>query len=370
MMLERVREVLDGREAVARSWKEQGKKVVGWICPYVPEELIHAAGMLPFRVMGAPVTIVKGDAYLYPNICTFNRVVLELALGGRYDFLDGIVTANVCDHIRRLYDAWHFFVETPFKLILSLPHKVSENAVAFFRDELSRLKSDLEKLAGVEISDAALKNSIRTYNRARELLRRIYGLRREEEAPISGAEALEVVKAGMFLPKEEYVALLEEIFESLKRRDERYEGSARVMIAGSDLDDPGFVKLIEDSGGLVVADDLCTGSRYFWEDVDVSGDPLEALARRYLSPVLCARMHPYEAHIEHLIKMAEDFNVDGIIFEALKFCDIYGGEYPLLREWLKEKGLDIPVLMLDREYVLSGVEQLKTRIQAFIESLS
>ena len=370
MMFERVREVLDDREAVARSWKEQGKKVVGWVCPYVPEELIHAADMLPFRVMGAPVTIVKGDAYLYPNICSFNRVVLELALGGRYDFLDGVVTANVCDHIRRLYDAWHFFLDTPLKLILSLPHKTAENAVAHFEDELLKFKNSLERLSGAEISDSALKNSIKTYNRARELLRRIYELRREDEPPISGAEALEVVKAGMSLPKEEYVALLEELFENLEQRDKRYKSNARIMITGSDLDDPGFVKLIEDAGGVVVADDLCTGSRYFWEDVDVGGDTLEALARRYLSPVLCARMHPYEAHIEHIIKMAGDFNVDGIIFEALKFCDIYGGEYPLLRERLKEEGFDIPLLLLDREYALSGVEQLKTRIQAFIESLS
>ncbi|MHC1585194.1 MAG: 2-hydroxyacyl-CoA dehydratase subunit D [Candidatus Syntropharchaeia archaeon] len=352
-MIEKLRKIVSERRRIAEKWKGDERKVIGWICPYVPEEIIHAAGMLPFRITGDSSEIVRADGYLYPNICSYNRAALELALKGGYDFLDGVVTGNICDHIRRLYDVWTFYLELPFKKVLSVPHKVSDRALKHFSSQLLDFRKELEDVFGVEISDDSLRDSIKIYNRTRILLRKLYDMRKGEEVPISGSEVVDVVKTSMAIRKEDYNPILEELIEELEGR-EPFKRNVRLMISGSDLDNPEYVKLIEESGGLVVCDDLCTGSRYFLKDVDEEGNPIENLSKRYLSPRLCARMPHGSERAKDLIKMAEDFSVNGVILEALKFCDLYGCDIPMIKGVFEEVG--IPVLMLDREYIMKYAE--------------
>lgn len=333
----------------------------------MPEEIIYAADMLPFRVTGGSADIIKADAYLYANICSYSRSCFELALKNDYDLLDGLVTGNICDHVRRLFDVWEYYIKTPFLHILNVPHKISDSAYAFFKKEVKEFKENLEKFSEAEISDESLYHAIDVYNKSRILLKRLYNLRKEVSPPISGAETLNIVKAGMMMPKDRYNQFLEGLLEEIRNRDRFYGGKARLLISGCDLHDSNYIKLIEDLEGLVVADDLCTGSRYFWELVDTTVKPLDGIVKRYLSPILCARMHPSEERLDHILKMIKMFDVDGVIYEVIKFCDIYGCEYPNFKERLKE--WDIPVLMLDREHVLSGIGQMKTKVQAFIESI-
>jgi bzd-type benzoyl-CoA reductase N subunit len=342
--------------------------VIGWVCAYVPEEIIYAAGMYPLRILGGGKGDTStADAYLYSNICTFARSCLEEGFKGRYDFLDGFIAVNSCDHIRRLFDVWKGYQKTPFSHIISLPHKVSPSAIAFFHKQLLKLKNGIEDNFGVTISGEDLQQAIEVYNKNRTLLKSLYELRKVDDPPISGAEAMDVILAGMVIPKDQHNQMLEDLLRWLTGRDPIIKGKTRLLVSGSELDESKYLEIIEGLGGIVVTDDLCNGTRYFWDPVEVDGDPLESMARRYLTRSPCARMRPSTERINFLRDMVKDFKVEGVICETIKFCDLYGEDLPIIKEALEEIG--IPMLALDREYGSSGVGQVKTRVQAFLEQL-
>ncbi|MGQ9571890.1 MAG: 2-hydroxyacyl-CoA dehydratase subunit D [Dehalococcoidia bacterium] len=352
-------------------WRERGGKVVGYFCSYVPEEIISAAGILPFRMRGTGSReTTLADTYLSAYNCTFARHCLDLAFNGVYDFLDGVVVVNSCDHVRRLYDIWHRKVKTPFVHLIAAPHTAGDEQVAWFRDELAIFKEALEKHFGVAITAERLQESTRIQNETRRLQKELYELRKSPSPPISGADTLAVMVAGTAMPKQSYNELLQRLLSDLAGRQGKSNYRARLMLTGGILDDPAYVSAIEELGGLVVSDSLCFGTRIFWQQVDEQAeDPLEAIARYYLKErIPCARMigeHP--RRLEFTREMLESFKVDGVVFQRLKFCDLWGGEGYMLRRALRESG--VPVLSLEREYVLSGLGQLKTRVQAFLESM-
>lgn len=369
-------ELLEPSDAILSShvadWKEQGGKVMGYFCTHVPEEMIAAAGMLPFRMRGTGSTETSlADTYLSAYNCTFTRHCLDLAFSGDYDFLDGVVVVNGCDHVRRLYDIWKRKMGTPFLHLLTAPHTSGEDQIAYYREELDMLKEAVEKHFGVEITPEKLREAIRVHNETRGLLKELYERRKAPSPPITGAETLGVMVAGTAMPKPAYNELLRLLLDELDGKDGGSQFSARLLIAGGMLDDPSYVEIIEDLGGLVVTDSLCFGTRECWHQVDEQEeDPLDALARYYLKErIPCARMigeHP--RRLDFLREMLEEYKVDGVVLQRLKFCDLWGDENYLLRRELRESG--VPVLALEREYLLSGEGQLKTRVQAFLESIA
>jgi bcr-type benzoyl-CoA reductase subunit C len=353
------------------NWKAGGGKVVGYFCSYVPEEIMSAAGLLPVRIRATGSTGTDlADAYFRPTSCSFARHCFDTALRGGYDFVDGIVWVNTCDVVRRLYDNWKEEINTPFLQILSLPKKTGEKQVAWYREELGNLKEALEGHFGVEITDQRLWEAIRLQNETRGLQRKLYDLRKGDRPRITGAESLAVMIAGTSMPKESYNQALRELLDELGRCPEGEPYGARLMIEGSMLDNPAYVKVIEDQGGVVVTDALCFGSRIMWKDVDEKGgDPLEALARYHVGGrPSCARIigeHPQRA--EYIREMIREFRVDAMVSQRLMFCDVSGFEQFMLGSDFKEDG--IPHLKLDREYLLGGVGQMRTRVQAFLESI-
>jgi len=293
-----------------------------------------------------------------------------MALQREYDFVDGVVWVNSCDHVRRLYDNWKRKLEIPFAHIMALPKQTREPQVEWYRDELMTFKESLEKHFGVEITDERLWEVIRLHNETRHLQRRLYELRKGESPPITGAETLAVMVAGTAMPKERYNQLLGELLDEASQWDGHADYRARLMILGGILDDPAYVKVIEGQGGLVVTDSLCFGSRIVWEEVDEgAGEPIAALARYYLvDRPQCPRMFGEEARRREFVRnMIREFKVDGVIGERLVFCDYWTGEQFMLGKGLKDEG--IPFLKLDREYLLGGVGQLRTRVQAFLETI-
>lgn len=367
-ILDEFKHIFQNRHAVVQREKDKGKRILGWACTYIPEELFYAGGMHTTRVLGGSENTPKSDAYLYSNFCHFSRSCLEEAFNGKYDMLDGFVTVNSCDHIRRLFDVWKNYLTTPFNRILSLPHKLSENALKHYNKELLMLKDEVEAFFDIEIGEEAIRNAIKVFNKTRRMLRDLYELRKSDSPPISGAETMDVVAAGFVLPRDEYNRMLENLLSVIETRDDPpSDEGIRLMLTGSMLDDSEFVKNIEALGGLVVTDDLCVGTRYFWDLVDEGDDPMSALARRYLYHVPCARMQPSKPRMDHLLTMSESFNIEGLIFGSMKFCDCYSEDYPLVREEFEEKG--IPVLQLDREYATTGTGQMATRVEAFFEKI-
>jgi bcr-type benzoyl-CoA reductase subunit C len=354
-----------------RSWKEQGQRVMGYLCSAIPEEIFTAAGFLPFRIRATGSTGTElSDAHFSNLNCSFVRHCFNVALQGEYDFLDGVVLVNSCDNVRRIYDHWTRQLPTSFLRIMSFPKKTAPPQVDWYHGELAALRSGMEEHFAVEISDARLWESIRLHNQTRRLQRQLYQLRKAEHPPISGADTLAVVVAGTAMPKEKYNGMLRNLLDELRDTEGIADYRARLMVLGSILDDPEYLRVIEDQGGLVVTDSTCFGSRIMWKDVcDEGDDPIQALAQYYVADRhSCPRTFgEHERRAEFVREMIREFKVDGVIGERLTFCDQWGFAQYSIRNDFKEDG--IPYLPLEREYILSGVGQLRTRVQAFLEAL-
>jgi benzoyl-CoA reductase subunit C len=357
--------------AQVQDWKSRGGRVVGYFCSAVPEEIITAAGFLPFRMRATGSNSTElSDAYFSSINCSFPRHCFNLALRGEFTFLDGVICVNNCDNIRRIYDNWKRQLPDTFLQIMSLPRKTEEPQVNWYRDELANLKKNMEDHFGVKITDESLKEAIKLHNETRRLQRKVYELRKKSNPPISGAETLAVTVAGTAMPKKQYNEMLKKLSKDLSNSEGISNYRARLLLMGGILDNPAYIKVIEDQGGLVVTDSLCLGSRLLWVDVDEEKEePLTALARYYVQnrPSCPRTFGDYERRIGFVKDMVKDFKVDGIILERLAFCDHWGFEQHTIENDLRES--DIPCLILDREYILSGVGQLRTRVQAFLEKL-
>ena len=351
--------------------KHQGKKVFGWLCTYVPEEIIHAAGALPIRITGysKEMELEDGTAYLYINSCSFSRSCLQLGLKGEYDFLDGVAGGSTCDGARRLFDLWRNYIDTPFYHVLTVPRKYTQSAHDLYHSQVLQFKVHLEEFMGIQITDESLYQSIGVYNESRALLKRLYELRKLDNPPITGTETMEVLNACFRMPKELFNEWLRNLLDELQGSDNASKSRARLMLVGSAITNPELIGSIEELGGLIVTDELCTGTRY-WSDpvvLDKNSTPVEAISRRYLNNFPCARMFPSDERFNRILDLARDFRVDGVISQIIRYCVPYAHDLPLLTERLKANG--IPTLALDVEYGTSGSGQIRTRVQAFLEML-
>jgi bzd-type benzoyl-CoA reductase N subunit len=351
--------------------KQQGGRVFGWLCTYVPEEIIHAAGGLPIRITGhrQETELEDGSAYLYVNNCSFSRSCLQMGLTGEYEFLDGVVGGSTCDGARRLFDLWRNYIGTPFHHVLTVPRKYTPEAHALYYHQVVQLKERLEEFLSIQITDERLRQSTELYNESRALLKNLYELRKLDNPPITGADTMEVLDASFHMPKELFNKYLNELLRDLSNSAQNHQGKARLMVTGSVLTNPEFIKSIESQGALVVTDELCTSTRYWSDPVVLNGDipHLQAISQRYLNNFPCARMFPSDERFNRIIGLARDFRVDGVISQIIRYCVPYAHDLPLLTKRLQTQG--IPTLALDVEYGTAGSGQIQTRVQAFLEML-
>jgi benzoyl-CoA reductase subunit C len=351
--------------------KDQGKKIIGWLCTYVPEEVILAAGALPIRITGYSheEELVDGTAYLYINNCSFSRSCLQLGLKSEYAFLDGVVGGSTCDGARRLFDLWRYYLKPAFFQVLTVPRKSSDRAHALYYSQVLEFKNHLEEYMGVKISDGDLIKATLIMNESRSLLRELYELRKLDEPLINGQETLEVLLNSFQTPKEQFNSNLRDLISELKKSGKGYKAKSRLMLIGSVLTNPEFIKSIEELGVIVVTDELCTSTRYWYDPVilENADNPLEAISRRYLNNFPCARMYPSTDRFDRIVKLAREARVDGIISQTIRYCVPYAHDIPLLSSRLKTENL--PLLSLDVEYGTSGSGQIRTRVQAFLEML-
>jgi len=354
-------------------WREQGKKIVGYVCSYVPEEIFYAADMLPYRITGKGVPDTsRADAYLARVNCSFSRCVLEAGFTGRYDFLDGAVFMNGCEHIRRAYENWEANEKAlPFMRLLPVPHVMDPdgNALQWYREEVDKLIQEVENYFRVTVTSEKLAEATRVHNQSRRLIRKLYDLMAGENPPFTGAQVLSIVTAGTRMPKAEFNRLLAAVLEEAEPQKGGGGGKVRLLLAGSPLDYADFVENIENMGAVVVADTLCFGARSNWDLTEESGDPLEAITDRYFNHVPCPRMAgEFKKRYAFLKSQIDRANVDGVILEAIKFCDYHAGDNALFRNELEKAG--IPALELERQYgPLADAGRIRTRVQAFLEKI-
>jgi benzoyl-CoA reductase/2-hydroxyglutaryl-CoA dehydratase subunit BcrC/BadD/HgdB len=343
------------------------KPVVGWFCAYTPREILLAAGLYPYRIVPEPSgAITLADSYIERSFCPYVRCCLGEALSGRYRFLDGLVVVNSCDPMRRLFDAWRYYLGG-FVTLLDLPRLNSDLAVAYYKECLLRFIAELEVHYQVNISESAIAEAMAVANKTRSRLRELYQLNHGCGMPIPAVTIQRVVRASTVLPEDTFAGLLEQLVYEFRSAEPEAREEPRVLISGSIMDNPLVIELIEQCGARVVADDLCTGTRQFWQLVETQGEPLTALSRYYLGRIPCPRMRDAQKRFDHVFQLVDDFRVDGVIFYTLKFCDPFLYDLPVLKGQLGNRG--IPSLVLEGDYTPGTLGRVRTRIQAFVEML-
>jgi benzoyl-CoA reductase subunit C len=350
-------------------WKNSGKKVIAFECTYVPEEIIYAAGALPIRLVGDTQTTKydEANAYMYQNTCSFIRNCLQLVLKKQYNFLDGFVAGSTCDCSRRLADVWEHYRFTPFIHTIGVPRKISPTAYELYEIELRNLMDKLAEFTGKPITTESLQESIQIYNQRREYIKALYKMTRLENPSIAGSELLTILNASVSMPPKQFNNLAEKLVRQISSSDRKMEGKFRIMVAGSPLNSPDFIKTIEKMGGLVVIDELCTGVRYWWEGVEPGIDPIKAISHRYLHNFACPRMEPSDDRFQRILRLVRDFRVEAVITQIVPYCVPQTMEQPMVRQMLEEQ--NVPVLELDMEYGAVNTGQVSTRLQAFFEML-
>jgi benzoyl-CoA reductase subunit C len=371
-MIEALRELAADPAAAADRWKAGGGKVVGCRCLYVPEEIVWAAGMLPYPLYGTPEPVSLADSYFQSCTCEFVRNLFDQALQGRLGFLDGMAVANTCDAVRHLLDMWSQYIPGAPACMINNPQKLGGEANRqYYLEELKRFRREMEELSGNRVTDEKLQAAIDLYNETRLLLSSLYELRKQDPPPFSGQEAFEVARAAAILPKNQANPLLRGLLEQLRAGTavgaERGQ-KPRILVTGSLIDHPALIRIVEEQGGTVVADDLCTTSRTFDRLVEKDADPLTALYRYFNDRPLCACMHPEEARLEHLLRQVEEFHAAAVINFNLKYCHPSLYEAPNLYKALQAR--NVPSITLEVGHDLSGHGQLATRIQAFLEMVT
>ncbi|MFC1896317.1 2-hydroxyacyl-CoA dehydratase subunit D [Thermodesulfobacteriota bacterium] len=365
-MIEHLVRLRSERHDEAIAWKKRtGGKVIGVFCCSVPEELIYAAGMLPVRILGEHEEPTEGDLHFPTSVCPYPKSCLDLAIKGRYDYLDGLVVPNVCDMIRAMYGTWRLNIDIAYLHFLEVPQRISPKGVTFFHQVLTQFQSSLEQFGRSTISTESLREAIEVYNLNRTLLRRAYELRKG--GLISAVELHAMVLSSMLVPKDEHNKIMSQCLEEANQRQARHDG-VRLFLSASMLDDPDFLRLIEECGGRVVADDMPVGSRYFFYPVESRPEPLKALAERYLERIPCPRKMISETRYRFIEETLEGAEVRGAIIHNLRACDCHLYEYPYLKEKMEAEGM--PVLFFRGEETETELETLRDDVEAFVEMLA
>lgn len=357
------------RHDYAQEWKAKtGGKVMGYFCTYVPEEMLIGAGVLPVRILGSHEPQNVTEPHIFGMFCPFSRDCLAQGLKGRFNYLDGIMIAQSCLHIRQAYTSWKQHVPVDFSHYLCMPHNVqSPSSKPYYRGELEAFKKALEEWLGKPLTDQDLQRGIEVMNRNRQLMKQVYELRKQPDPPLTGLEAMQMVVSSQMVDKEEHSRALEEFLAELPNRKPNRSTGTRLMIVGSEDDDQQFVQMVESVGATIVVDDHCTGTRYFWDEVKPNPDPLTAITDRYINRTPCpTKDWPERRRFPRILEFAKDYDVRGAILMQQKFCDPHESDMPPLTAYLRGNG--IPTLFLEFD-VTVPVGQFRIRVEAFLETL-
>lgn len=360
----------------------EGKVCVAYTCENVPEPLLNLPGAFSVRLR-APRTgsMEMGTYYLTSFLCEYSRALLERAIEGGFNFADCIITPDGCTMMNRCVENMELLKtmdkEKFFYEYMEIPMKADDNGLNLYTLQCkNHILKPLGETFGIDTSDAAIRKSVAEHNRVCELIRAIGDFRKEEKPRITGYEYHIITLATYAAPKHLIIDKLEETLEELKTRepDENNGFRARVAIVGSEIDDVDFIRLVEECGAYVCIDRFCYGSLPGRNPIVLNDeeDALTQVCRHYMNSIQCprymdtAKMNARRAYVNDL---AKEYNAEGIIYEQIKFCDPWAYERMMGSHILHDE-YHYPVLSIDRPYnVGASIGQLRTRVQAFVESL-
>jgi benzoyl-CoA reductase subunit C len=356
-------QILSDPLETTRRLSREGHKVIGCLDSYVPEEFIHAVGMVPVRLLGSPESITLADAHLPIFAGQQTRSILNQGLGGSLSHLAGVVLSNSSDAIRTLYDLWQRHIPGQWAALVDVPAILEGEANhTLFKSAMLNFIKELEKLAGHSLDPAALRRSITVYNENRRLLKKAAALLGKQQ--LSAETYLDAVLSGFLISKDRHNIFMQQLLEISPAPAGKGQDLLPLHMSGPILVDRAFLPLLRKCGATMTSEDLGTGSRYYWDEVRETGDPVEAVINRYWTKIPDSYKLPMEPRWLHLAARLEDGNAKGAVFIVERYSDEDQYDYPIFRDRLQQRG--IPSLQLDSEFVL-GSEQSRTRIQTFVE---
>ncbi len=364
------RELLEDVEfPTANRWREAGGKILGHFQVYFPEEIAHAAGMLPFKMRGFPVEAVQSDSRFGSYLCSILKTNLEVALSGKLD-LDMFVTHPICDAARNLAGVFGRNFDYPCEILYLPQNANSSHAVEYLRGEYERLKLRIESVVGHVVDDAELLNSVSVYNENRALIRELYAIRKDTPWSITVNDAYALLAVGGMIPREEHNGLLRHALPLIRGRDIKRQDKVRVVFEGGFCEQPPL-DLIRTIGRscYVVDDDLLIGLRWIVEDVPTEGDILFNLAESYVersahSPVQHDLRKPKE---EMLKERVESAGAEAVIVTAAKMCEPGLEEQVAYVRWLDREGL--PYFVSEFEENMTSFDHMEIQLETFVENL-
>lgn len=366
---------------LVREGAQRGDVAIGSVCSLIPEVLLNLPGTFAVRLR-APRTgsIEMGTYYMTSLLCEGCRAYLERALEGGYEFLDCILAPDACAQMNRcvenieklqLCNKEKFFVS-----YADVPMKADETALGHYvRQMRLRVLEPLNKTFGIDVSDDALRRAVEEQNQINRLITEIGEFRKKENPPITGYEFAVLCLATYSCPHDLLIEKLEETLAEVRERkpDEKSPFRARVLLAGSEIDNPELIKLAEEAGAFVAADRFCFGSFPDRQMLELNGeeDVLTQVCRQYMMWGQCPRYmntEKIEERKAYIDRLAKEYKADGIIYQYLKFCDYWGYEQAASTHIMREE-YSYPVLSIDHPYSVGSSGQIRTRIQAFVESI-
>ena len=368
-----------GNELVMQAISE-GKKAVGYTCYHMPEVLLNLDNCFSVRMRAPRTGSLEISTYYMTNyLCGYTKALVERGIEGGYNFLSALAGGETCTEMNRTLE--HFELlnlvknDKFFVSFIDVPFKVTPHGIKHYKNQLQKkVLEPLHERYGTDISDAAIRRAVAEHNEVCRIISEIGEYRKLDNPPITGYEFHVLCLVSYCCPKYLIIDKLRETLEEVKKRrpDEKPSHRARVVVVGSEIDDLDFTRTVEQSGALIVADRFCFGSFPGRQEILTDDEPaLDQICRFYQETSQCPRyMSQDKVHdrYDFVDKLAKDFNAQGIIYEQMKFCEFWGYERALASHVMTEL-YNYPTVCVDREYTGNASGQLRTRVQAFVESL-
>ncbi len=343
-----------------------GRRILGYFCTYTPIEFIHAAGMVPVRILGGGASVERAASLTPTFICPYLRQALEKALRGEYAFLSGVVQGYTCDVACGLINIWELNIPGEIYHTLPLPYQDSPQARAYLREALGELGEKLNGMGG-RLTDQSLSHSLDLYGKIRSLSLRLYRQRSQGRLSLSAVELLTVVQAGLLMPPEDYLPMLEALVAAAEGRSSVVTSGVPVLVSGSVIDEPRVLEILEGSGARIVGDDLCTGLRNFSPPTGRGEAPIDRLMDRHFKRFPCPARMKAQERVPLLVDLAKASDAKGVVFCLQKFCTPHLADLPVVLEALDAEGVRGLVVEMEETGLNEG--QLRTRVESFLEML-
>ncbi len=380
--LGRVQEIYLNRSHRAKELKATGRKIIGYPCVYVPLEMLIALDLVPYRTGSdtrEPVT--EADRALPSSFCPVMRTCLDCALKAKNDFLDGMVTAHSCDPQEKTARVWESYTGDAYFHFIDMPVTIRPESMEYFRSQLNGFRKTLEEFTGQKMSANRIESAIKEHNRQRDMVKQLYELTKPAPPLVSGAELIQIVKALMSLPITEGNDLISQVLEEVKNRSNGPKKQpSRLLIWSSTLDDIDIMRVFEAKANVVM-DETCGGMRAYRCNVKLTPDPLDGLADYYMKEITCARTFrqagigetkkdyakDLQSRFGYLNGIIKDWKIDGTILLLVRYCDPFAFEMPALKDYLDSLGA--PSTYIEYDYSLAAIAQIRTRVEAFLETI-